>query len=107
LSTESISNVLSTLPPGQTLRLGQNDDMIAGMGPGICIIAKQVGSQQDNQWSPIDHLNATNDVVAVAKIALEFRRKIGETDLFAICVPVADPSERQSIELRLQNAWPK
>jgi len=107
LSTESIRDVLSTLPPGQTLRLGQNDDMIAGMGPGICIIAKQVGSQQDNQWSPIDHLNATNDVVAVAKIALEFRRKIGETDLFAICVPVADPSVRQSIELRLQKAWPK
>jgi hypothetical protein len=45
LSTESISDVLSTLPSGQTLRLGHNDSTIAGMGPGICIIAKQVGSQ--------------------------------------------------------------
>ena len=107
MSTETISDILSTLPAGRTLRLEQDDSTIATMGPGICIIAKQIGSQQDNQWSPIDLLNATNDVVAVATIALEFRRKIGQNDLFAILVPIADPSLRQSTELRLQKAWPK
>lgn len=75
MSTESISHVLNTLPATQTLRPGQNDGTLANMGPGLCIIAKQVGPVEDDRWSPIEHLNATNEVVAVAKAALEYRRK--------------------------------
>ena len=71
------------------------------VGAGICVIAREPKHQK---YLPLEVIDASNDVVGVAKNRLERHRAKGEQNLVAILFAVGDRRERSVICYAIQDA---
>ena len=71
------------------------------VGAGICVIARE---PKPRKYWPLEVVDASNDVVGVAKNRLERRRAKGEHNVVAILFAVGDRRERSVLCYAIQDA---